>query len=83
MTGAGRRPTQAVMLSRDAVARQLDLPPAAPPEAFPPDLPEPDGRLGHTPWWWSTTIAEWLRSEPQIDRPRPAPRPGRHAVPEA
>jgi len=23
--------------------------------------PEPDGRLGGKPWWWSETIHEWKR----------------------
>jgi len=89
--GGRGAPDQAVMLSLDAIARHLDIPPSAPPDAFPPDLPEPDGRLGSTPWWWSTTIAAWLRSSPSPgrDRRRPAPGPlpaddgaGRHASPD-
>lgn len=24
-------------------------------------MPPPDGRLGRTPWWWSTTITTWQR----------------------
>ena len=22
-------------------------------------MPEPDGRIGSTPWWWAKTIEQW------------------------
>lgn len=27
-------------------------------------VPEPDGYLGTTPWWWESTIRVWLRARP-------------------
>jgi hypothetical protein len=27
-------------------------------------FPEPDGRIGRAPWWWSTTVDAWLDREP-------------------
>lgn len=24
-------------------------------------MPEPDGRIGSSPWWWSDTIIGWKR----------------------
>lgn len=27
-------------------------------------FPEPDGRIGGRPWWWSTTITKWQRTRP-------------------
>lgn len=24
-------------------------------------MPAPDGRIGRSPWWWSTTITQWDR----------------------
>ncbi len=26
--------------------------------------PQPDGRLGVTPWWWEGTVRAWLESRP-------------------
>jgi len=37
-------------------------------------LPEPDGYLGRTPWWYRATIAHWLQVRPlrgQRGRGRP------------
>ena len=37
-------------------------------------LPEPDGHLGRTPWWYRATIAHWLQVRPlrgQRGRGRP------------
>jgi predicted DNA-binding transcriptional regulator AlpA len=28
------------------------------------DFPEPDGRIGRSPWWWSTTIMQWRKKRP-------------------
>jgi hypothetical protein len=45
-------------------------------------LPEPDGYLGRTPWWYRSTIAHWLQVRPlrgQRGRGRPrstGPAPG-------
>lgn len=27
-------------------------------------FPEPDGHLGQSPWWWSTTIERWAAKRP-------------------
>jgi hypothetical protein len=27
-------------------------------------FPEPDGQVGQSKWWWSTTIDRWVRSRP-------------------
>ena len=27
-------------------------------------LPQPDGWLGRTPWWWADTVDAWLTNRP-------------------
>ena len=40
-------------------------------------FPEPDGRIGGRPWWWSTTIEKWRKNRPGqgagAGRPRKKP----------
>ncbi|MBB6172155.1 putative DNA-binding transcriptional regulator AlpA [Nocardiopsis mwathae] len=24
--------------------------------------PQPDGRMGRTPWWWASTVDEWIEN---------------------
>ena len=31
-------------------------------------MPEPDGRLGRTPWWWADTIRAWDEQRPKRHR---------------
>jgi hypothetical protein len=31
-------------------------------------IPEPDGYLGRSPWWWRPTIEEWLATRPSSGR---------------
>ena len=40
-------------------------------------FPEPDGRLGRTPWWWPATIDTWQKGRPGQGRGggRPRKRP--------
>ena len=33
-------------------------------------VPPPDGYLGRTPWWWLTTIDDWLAVKPKRGRPK-------------
>lgn len=28
------------------------------------EMPEPDGRVWRTPWWWDTTIIAWQQGRP-------------------
>ena len=28
------------------------------------DFPQPDGHIGRSPWWWSTTIDRWRKKHP-------------------
>jgi predicted DNA-binding transcriptional regulator AlpA len=37
-------------------------------------LPEPDGMLGRSPWWWRSSIDHWLKT-----RPRPGYNAATHA----
>lgn len=32
-------------------------------------IPEPDGQLGRTPWWYRSTIEAWLAERPRAGRP--------------
>lgn len=27
--------------------------------------PAPDGRLGRTPWWWESTVQDWVAQRPR------------------
>lgn len=29
-------------------------------------IPPPDGMLGRSPWWWSSTIERWLADRPGV-----------------
>lgn len=31
-------------------------------------LPEPDGKIGRTHWWWASTARRWLRERPYAHR---------------
>lgn len=37
-------------------------------------FPEPDGRLGRTPWWWPATIDTWQKGRPGQGRGGGRPR---------
>lgn len=34
-------------------------------------MPEPDGQLGRTPWWWESTIDSWLPTRRRPGKPQP------------
>jgi hypothetical protein len=34
-------------------------------------LPEPDGYMGQSPWWWTTTIYPWINRTPGIEIKHP------------
>lgn len=36
------------------------------------EMPPPDGRIGHSPWWWSSTIEGWERPRRNSRRPHPS-----------
>lgn len=57
------------MLDQAAVAARLGVTPASVQRYRAADrsqyrFPDPDGYLGRTPWWWSTTIDTWAASRP-------------------
>lgn len=31
-------------------------------------IPEPDGYIGRSPWWWRAAIDEWLATRPSSGR---------------
>lgn len=33
-------------------------------------MPPPDGKLGQSLWWWTSTIDEWSANRPPAGRPR-------------
>ena len=33
-------------------------------------MPEPDGRIGNSPWWWSGTIKRWDKNRPGRGAPK-------------
>jgi hypothetical protein len=42
-------------------------------ELGPSDIPLPDGHAGQGPWWWRSTIADWMVQRPgRTGRPRKA-----------
>ncbi len=45
-------------VSRDTVTRYQQ------PDRAQYGFPEPDGRIGGRPWWWSTTIEAWEAQRP-------------------
>lgn len=52
----------AAMLDRAALAARLGITPASVTRAVNRgSLPPPDGHVGDSPWWWSTTIDAWQR----------------------
>lgn len=49
-------------LDRAAVAARYGIKPASVTrEVKRGSLPPPDGRIGGSPWWWSSTLEEWTR----------------------
>lgn len=46
-------------------------------------FPEPDGRIGGRPWWWSTTITTWQKDRPGQGWPKGTSRPPRKTESEA
>lgn len=45
-------------------------------------IPPPDGVIGRSPWWWSSTISAWMETRPSVGfneathGPRTAPKEG-------
>lgn len=42
-------------------------------------FPEPDGRVGRSPWWWKSTIERYDREERLHRGEPPRPEPGQQA----
>lgn len=74
-----------VQLDTAAVADRLQVTPSTVRRYMMADrarygFPDPDGRLGRSPWWWSTTIDKWVKGRPGqgagAGRPKKAPSDG-------
>lgn len=64
--------TTATQLDRAAVAARYGILPASVTrEVQRGSLPEPDGYMARSPWWWSTTLDAWTRPG-RTGRPRKA-----------
>jgi hypothetical protein len=77
-------------LDTAAVAARLEVTPASVRRYMMADraqygFPAPDGHIGRSPWWWSTTIDKWNKhragnpgrggAQPGAGRPRKAAEP--------
>ena len=62
----------AEQLDRAATAARFGIQPASVTvEVRRGSLPKPDGYVGRSPWWWSTTLDGWQRPG-RTGRPRKA-----------